>query len=190
MSGRTLLARAVIVTVPMNTLGRIEFRPALSQAKQAAAREKHANRSTKVWYKLKQPIGLWQGLAPWPNPISLTFVDHEEPDGPVLVAFGPPGYIDVNDRDSVQRAVRTLLPDAVVVKATGHDWSGDEFSDGAWCWYKPNQLTKYLKALQTREGNLFFASADSANGWRGFIDGAVESGLRSAREVIQALRSA
>jgi pseudooxynicotine oxidase len=78
----------------------------------------------------------------------------------------------------------------VVVKATGHDWSGDEFSDGAWCWYKPNQLTKYLKALQTREGNLFFASADSANGWRGFIDGAVESGLRSAREVIQALRSA
>ena len=86
MSGRTLLARAVIVTVPMNTLGRIEFSPALSQAKQAAAREKHANRSTKVWYKLKQPIGLWQGLAPWPNPISLTFVDHEEPDGPVLVS--------------------------------------------------------------------------------------------------------
>src|SRR5262249_15759899 len=33
-SGRTLLARAVIVTVPMNTLGRIEFTPALSEAKQ------------------------------------------------------------------------------------------------------------------------------------------------------------
>lgn len=122
-----------------------------------------------------------------PNPISLTFVDHEEPDGPVLVAFGPPGGMNVNDRDSVQHAVRTLLPDAVVVKAAGHDWSADEFSDGAWCWYKPNQLTKYLKSLQTREGNLFFASADAANGWRGFIDGAVESGLRAAREVLHAL---
>jgi pseudooxynicotine oxidase len=188
-SGQTLRARAAIVTVPMNTLDRIVFAPALSPAKQAATREKHANRSTKVWYQLKQPVGLWQGLAPWPNPISITFVDHEEPDGPVLVAFGPPGGMNVNDRESVQRAVRTLLPDAVVVKAAGHDWSADKFSDGAWCWYKPNQMTKYLKALQTREGNLFFASADSANGWRGFIDGAVESGLRAAHDVLEAFRS-
>lgn len=50
-------------------------------------------------------------------------------------------------------------------------------------------MTKYLKALQTREGNLFFASADSANGWRGFIDGAVESGLRAAHDVLEAFRS-
>jgi monoamine oxidase len=188
-SGQIQRARAAIVTVPMNTLDRIMFAPALSPAKQAATREKHANRSTKVWYQLKQPVGLWQGLAPWPNPISITFVDHEEPDGPVLVAFGPPGGMNVNDRESVQRAVRTLLPDAVVVKAAGHDWSADKLSDGAWCWYKPNQMTKYLKAPQTREGNLFFASADSANGWRGFIDGAVESGLRTAHDVLEAFRS-
>jgi monoamine oxidase len=71
-SGRTLQARAVVVTVPMNTLQKISFEPALSSAKQAAAREKHANRSTKVWYQLKQRVGLWQGLGRWPNPISLT----------------------------------------------------------------------------------------------------------------------
>ena len=107
----------------------------------------------------------------------------------MLVAFGPPGGMNVNDRDSVQRAARTLLPDAVVGKVAGHDWSADKFSGGAWCWYRPNQMTKYLKALQTREGNLFFASADSAKGWRGFIDGAVESGLRAAHDVLEAFRS-
>jgi pseudooxynicotine dehydrogenase len=188
-SSQVFKARAAIITVPMNTLGRIEFLPALSDAKRAAAKEKHANRSTKFWYKLKQRIGLWEGLAPWPNPVSLTFTEEDEPDGTVLVAFGPPSTVNVNDIASVQKAVRTLIPEAQVTRTAGHDWSSDRYSDGAWCWYKPNQMTKYLKALQTREGNCFFASADSANGWRGFIDGAIESGLRVAHDVLQTLRT-
>jgi pseudooxynicotine oxidase len=114
---------------------------ALSEGKRAAAREKHSNRSTKFWYKLKQRVGLWQGLAPWPNPISVTFVEHDEPDGTMLVAFGPPSAVDVNGVASVQHAVRTLIPDAIVTKAAGHNWSDDPFSDGAWCWYRPNQMT-------------------------------------------------
>jgi monoamine oxidase len=188
-TGQVFKARAAIIAVPMNTLGRIEFSPALSEGKRAAAREKHANRTTKFWYKLKQRVGLWQGLAPWPNPISATFAEHDEPDGTMLVAFGPPSAVNVNDVASVQHAVRTLIPDAIVTKAAGHNWSDDPFSDGAWCWYRPNQMTRYFKALQAREGNCFFASADSANGWRGFIDGAVESGLRVAHDVVRALRS-
>ena len=46
-----------------------------------------------------------------------------------------------------------------------------------------------LKALQTREGNLIFASGDSAEGFRGFIDGAIESGLVASREALRTLRS-
>jgi monoamine oxidase len=49
-------------------------------------------------------------------------------------------------------------------------------------------MTWYLNALQAREDKCFFASADSANGWWGFIDGAVESGLRVAHDVVRALR--
>ncbi|CAF3875992.1 unnamed protein product, partial [Rotaria sp. Silwood1] len=33
------------------------------------------------------------------------------------------------------------------------------------------------------EPPLFFASSDIANGWRGFIDGALESGLTVVRHV-------
>jgi pseudooxynicotine oxidase len=188
-AGQVFKARAAIITVPMNTLGRIEFSPALSEGNRTAAREKQSNRCTKIWYKLQQRVGMWQGFAPWPNPISATYTEHDEPAGTILVAFGPPGVVDVNDAASVQQAVRTLIPDAVVTKAAGHNWSNDPFSDGAWCWYRPNQMTKYLSALQAREGDCFFASADSANGWRGFIDGAVESGLRVAHDVVRALRS-
>lgn len=42
--------------------------------------------------------------------------------------------------------------------------------------------------LRRTEGNVFFASADSAKGWRGFIDGAIESGAETAHEVIGYLR--
>jgi monoamine oxidase len=187
-NGNVLRAKLAVVTVPMNTLNRIDFTPPLMDAKQAAAREKHANRCTKVWFQLKEPVGFWQGFAPFPNPISSALFDHDDKDGPVCIAFGPPGGMDVNDRESVQRAVRTLLPDAVVVKCAAHDWTADKLSDGAWCWFKPYQMTKYLKALQAREGNLVFASGDSAEGFRGFIDGAIESGLVAAREALQTLR--
>ena len=65
-----------------------------------------------------------------------------------------------------------------------HDWNKDEFSNGTWCFMEPNATTKYLAALQKRHGNVFFASADWSDGWRGWIDGAVQSGMEMARDVI------
>jgi monoamine oxidase len=48
---------------------------------------------------------------------------------------------------------------------------------------KPNQLTRYLRELQRPEDCVFLAGSDYANGWMGFIDGAIESGLNVSREV-------
>lgn len=47
--------------------------------------------------------------------------------------------------------------------------------------YPPNFATKYMAALQGPHGNVHFASADWADGWRGFIDGAIEQGSKAAR---------
>jgi monoamine oxidase len=33
--------------------------------------------------------------------------------------------------------------------------------------------------MQLHEGRVLFAGSDIANGWSGFIDGAIESGLRT-----------
>ena len=49
--------------------------------------------------------------------------------------------------------------------------------------FRPNVLTQDFKELQRPEGNVYFAGADIANGWRGFIEGAIESGMRVARDV-------
>ncbi len=54
--------------------------------------------------------------------------------------------------------------------------------------YPPNVLTQDFAELQRAEGNVFFAGADIADGWRGFIDGAVESGLHVGRQVADRYR--
>lgn len=49
-------------------------------------------------------------------------------------------------------------------------------------------MSKYQDELQKRHGNVFFASADWAHGWRAFIDGALEQGFLNALEVLKELR--
>ncbi|MFF4426524.1 FAD-dependent oxidoreductase [Streptomyces sp. NPDC001549] len=46
-----------------------------------------------------------------------------------------------------------------------------------------------LPDLRTTEGRLFFAGADSAVGWRSFIDGAIQSGYHAARHIDDCLNS-
>jgi monoamine oxidase len=48
-------------------------------------------------------------------------------------------------------------------------------------------MSKFQDELQKRDGNIFFASADWAHGWRAFIDGALEQGFLNALEVLNEL---
>lgn len=64
----------------------------------------------------------------------------------------------------------------------------DPYSKGVWCCHQPGYLSKYLAELQTSVGNLKFASADYCDGWRGYIDGAIESATLAAKEADDELR--
>lgn len=54
--------------------------------------------------------------------------------------------------------------------------------------FPPNYSSRFLRALRERQGNIHFASADWALGWRGFIDGAIEEGTRAAKAIADELR--
>ncbi len=177
-----------MITAPLNVLGQIEFSPPLSSEKLAAAREGHAGSGVKLHIKVRGALGGVSGVAPWPAPLSSLMTEYSDADGTVLTAFGPSGkLLDINDDKAIQDAVRRMLPGAEVEWAVGYDWNSDSYARGTWCVFRPGQLTRYLRELQRPEGRVFYASGDNANGWRGFIDGAIESGLRAGREVVQAL---
>jgi monoamine oxidase len=186
--GETVSARAVVATIPLNVLGQIEFSPPLSSEKRAAASEGHAGSGVKLHIQVRGQLGSFNGVAPWPAPLTSLQTEFSDPEGTVLTAFGPSGkLIDINDDEAIQNAVRRLLPGAEVQWAVGYDWNADSYARGTWCVFRPGQLTRYLRELQRPEGRVFYASGDNANGWRGFIDGAIESGLRAGREVVKVL---
>jgi monoamine oxidase len=189
--GHTLRARRVVLTAPLNTLGMIQFSPPPSVAKQRGILEGQASRGCKLWVQVRGrlPRPFFATAPDDGYPINYVHTEEVLEDGQFLVGFGSDSAaIDVNDVGQVQMALRKLLGDVEVVATTGHDWLDDEFSRGTWPMLRPGQFSGLLADLQRPEGQLFFAGSETANGWNGFIDGAIESGFRVSREVIASMR--
>lgn len=64
------------------------------------------------------------------------------------------------------------------------DWPKNPFSRGAYSFYRPGQYTRFGGAEGEREGNAHFCGEHTSSEWQGFMNGAVESGERAAREVL------
>ncbi len=182
-AGEALTARAVVSTLPLNVLSDVAWEPAIDARKLEASAQRHAGASTKLHVLIEGEHDV-ACLAPSENPLNWLFTDHVAHGKTHLIGFGPsPELLDIGDGAQVKAAVRRLLPNANVLDWFGWNWNADPFARGTWCVLRPGQYTKSLAALQAPAGRVVFASADWANGWRGFIDGAVEQGLGAARQV-------
>jgi monoamine oxidase len=111
------------------------------------------------------------------------YLDSEELDGDgtqLMIGFGPDAMrCDATDLASVQRQLDAILPGYELLDATTHDWLGDEFSRGTWAIHRPGWYEHHHAAMRRPEPGMVFAGSDLADGWAGFIDGAIESGLRA-----------
>jgi monoamine oxidase len=103
------------------------------------------------------------------------------PDGSQqLIGFGPDAAVcRLEDAGWVQRSLSEILPEYEVLDATAHDWLADEFARGTWAIHRPGWYEHHHAAMRRPEGRVLLAGSDLANGWSGFIDGAIESGLRA-----------
>lgn len=184
-TGKIYHCRAAVVTAPLNTLGAIQFSPPLNPAKKAHALARHAGRGIKGYATIRQQVGLLQGFAPDPGPITNVMTDASGPWGSRLIFFGPDASrLDASDPRAVETALKAFVPDAQVTELISHDWNHDPYALGTWCHFRPGQQTEFFPADRATEGRVLFASADTADGWRGFIDGAVERGLRAGRDAL------
>ena len=96
----------------------------------------------------------------------------------LLIGFGPDARrCDVTDAAALQRELDAILPGYEVLDATAHDWLADEFARGTWAIHRPGWYGAHHAAMRRPEGRVRLAGSDLANGWAGFIDGAIESGL-------------
>jgi monoamine oxidase len=180
-AGDTFTARAAVVAVPLNTWANIEFAPALSAGKQQFTEERLAGRDVKLWVQARNVPRYFASLA-WNAPLEWLSTEFERDEGSIMVGFGyeDGDKIDPTDRASVERAVKTLVPEAEVVTWWSEDWNGDPYSLGTWSAYRPGQITRLAADSRKPEGRLVFANADVAVGFSGWIEGAIESGSASA----------
>ncbi|PRY49626.1 monoamine oxidase [Geodermatophilus tzadiensis] len=182
--GTILTAAAVVVTLPLNVLDSVTFDPPLSEGKRRAAHQGQTSQGVKVWARLRGEYEPFVALAPGSAPLTLCQVEEVGDGETLVVAFGSVSErLDGNDRVAVQEALRGWLPDVEVLETTSHDWVADDLSGETWPMQRAGQLTGALAELQRPEGRVALAGADYANGWAGFIDGAIESGMRAARHV-------
>ena len=190
-SGKVHRARIAVVALPLNILSKVAFTPSLSAAKYNASIHRHTGSGTKVWAKVPGRRPSFFANGPEHLPLNFLWTEFNDGESQLLVGFGAtPASLDIRDRVQVQKAVRYFLPDAEVSEIEGHDWNTDPYSLGTWCMYPPGLLTSSLPALQRPEGNLYFATSDIASGWRGFIDGAIESGVVAAEAAAKRLQEA
>lgn len=179
-----LHGKAVVVAVPMNILGDIDFGSALPAARVAAHQEKHVCAGTKFIARVDRKVGAWVGFAPYPNALTMVVADREVDGKSVLVGFGPDDAVDLTDIRVIEAELRKFLPGIGVQEVLSHDWTHDPYAKGGWTWFAPGQTRRALVPLQTPAPPLFFSNTDWACGWRGFIDGAIEEGIRGARDVL------
>jgi monoamine oxidase len=173
-------ARAAVVAVPVNALGAIEFTPALSDGKRAAIALGQASRGIKIFIHARgEPV--WQNAIRPGHPFGYLDTEVIFDDGTqLLIGFGvDAARCDASDLSAVQRQLDEILPGYSVLAATAHDWLADRFSGGTWAIHRPGWYEHHHAAMRTAEGRVVLAGSDIANGWSGFIDGAIESGLRA-----------
>jgi monoamine oxidase len=173
-------AAAAVVAAPLNVLDSIEFEPALSEGKQEAITLGQASRGIKIFLRVRGADVLENAIRAG-HPFGYLDTELVLGDGTQLqIGFGIDSErCDAADVAAVQRALDEILPGYGLLGATAHDWLGDEYARGTWAIHRPGWYTHHHAEMRRPEGRVLLAGSDLANGWSGFIDGAIESGLET-----------
>lgn len=186
--GRRFTARHVIVTVPINALKNIAFNGPFDPAGLEIAEVGQASNGMKVWIRIRGQHKPFHCLGTSHDMLHWIQYENDLDGDSVLVAFGPDSSkLDGNNVEQVAAALLEYRPDLEVLSVDSHDWVSDEYTRQTWAMFRPRQLTTDGKTLLAEHSRVWLAGADYAHGWTSFIDGAIESGVRTARRISREL---
>ncbi len=199
-SGARYSARAVVCAVPFTTLRRIDLRPDLAGVQERAVKTLPYQPIHQVALHVSRPFWEDDGLEPsmWTDSIGrVSAIYHEAKDDQVsslvVSAFGPGArHLDRLGKEGSARYVvaqieqmRPASRGALQVIGQ-HSWEQDPFAGGAWAYFNPGTVTKFLPAMFQPRGCVHFCGEHTSVSARG-MEGAIESGERAAGAVAQQL---
>jgi len=200
-SGNRYSARAVVCALPFATLRQIDIHPSLSGEQARAVRTLPHQQIHQTALQVSAPFWEIDGLEPsmWTDSpigrVAAIYHGHEVDNVSSLVvsAFGPgAAYLDRLGGAGAARYVvaqleqmRPAAQGKLAVTAQ-HSWTKDPFSGGGWAYFNPGTVTRFLPAMFQPHGRIHFCGEQTSVTARG-MEGALESGERAAKEVIDQL---
>ena len=199
--GARYSARAVVCAVPFTTLRRIDLRPDLTGMQGRAVKSLPYQPIHQVALQVSRPFWEDDDLEPsmWTDsPIGrVSAIYHEAQDDQVssllVSAFGPGArHLDRLGKEGAARYVvaqiEQMRPAAKgALRVFGqHSWEQDPFAGGAWAYFNPGTVTKFLPAMFQPRGRVHFCGEHTSVSARG-MEGAIESGDRAAGAVASQL---
>jgi len=192
--------------------GAVEFSPPLPQKKLQAAQKMDMGHVIRVVLRFRRRF--WDTIAaPFPGALSkMSFLFSQDewfptwwtamPDtSPILTGWAPSRSADRLSRQPesfvIGRSLQTLSAllgesfedlQHLLERAYFHDWQSDPFSQGAYSYGKVGADGAQETLAAPVANTLFFAGeATDVSGHNGTVHGAIASGYRAAREILQAL---
>jgi monoamine oxidase len=198
---RTFTADRIVCAIPFSVLRRLEVSPAFTREKRTAVEQLQYTSVTRVFVQTRTRFWIDDGVS-----------GNATTDLPVMAIYertmnqgGARGILEsyqagANARVSMKLSERERLAAALDGMAKAYPriveqyeggaskcWDEDEWSRGAYAWFKPGQMTALLPHIAGAEGRIHFAGehASSSPGW---MEGALESAERVTREIEAAAR--
>jgi monoamine oxidase len=194
---RTLSADHLICTVPFPVLRKVEIAPPLPPEKQRAIAELQLTSVARVFLQTRTRFWESQGLSgvvltdrPWsvfthtPDPASRRGILESYSAGAEARRIAQIRESPVSPAAREVAAVFPELPGEIEGGAAKL-WDEDEWAGGAYTWFKPGQMRSLLPLIARTEGRILFAGEHTSD-HPGWMQGALASGVRAAREVMEA----
>ena len=184
----------LVCAMPATTVRDVVFEPALPDLQRQA--------TTKLQYGAATKTALQFDRAPWrtrgkprafgtPLPIGAVWDGNEEQRGSILTLLAGGGASaatrDMLAAEGPSRIISELswinLKHAELSAWTTLSWENERWSRGGYAFFDP-QFPPALRYCLARPFNrVFFAGEHTSVRWQGYMNGAVETGLRAAEEV-------
>lgn len=192
-----LEAEAMVVALPASTLRHVSMTPELPEPQARAIRALRYGCATKVLVQTnRDAFARHRARAFATDDTRLgAFWDaaEEQPRGPgSMLAFLGGGSASAPLRDTFARDPAYVVSGLCWLGMAGADvsaahaatWEDDPWARGGYAYMDPGFDPTWRAQLAHRAGRLVFAGEHTSPRWQGYMNGAVESGIRAARELI------
>jgi monoamine oxidase len=194
---KSVVAARVVFAVPASTMRQIDMKPRLSRPKEQAIEQLSYYDGVRFLLQVKRPFWKAAGLSGSARTDRATEIWDAADDQPTsshgilgATAAGAMGRLGLTPEASLSVGV-DLVADAFpgirseFEKGAVYRWSTEPWTRGAFAVYRPGQMTTLMPVLASAESGLHFAG-EHTSVWTGWMEGALESGERAAREVLNA----